>query len=257
MPFLPISPDVQPMTFFLVAGLSLVIAYTIFTLVGFGSALLASPPLAQVMPVASVIPLLALLDCGGSIARAWRARNDVVVSELRSLVPAMLVGQFFGVSALVALPAAAMAVLLGCFVIAYGLINLRRIKKPGVPLNGSVHAIRQGVFGGILGGAFGSGGFIYASYLERKLESRAEFRATQAVMIGISTAWRLILCAFGGLLDGKLFLIALLMLPAALLGGALGRHIDLRLSRERLAFVLNLLLLLSGFLLVVRHIPLL
>ncbi len=52
---------------------AVVVAYTVFTLVGFGSALVASAPLAQVMPVAQVIPLLALLDCGGATLRAWRA----------------------------------------------------------------------------------------------------------------------------------------------------------------------------------------
>lgn len=255
MPFLPINPDVDPLFAIGLAGLAVIVAYTLFTLVGFGSALLASPPLAQIMPVASVIPLLALLDCGGSIVRAWNSRREVAISELYLLVPGMLIGQVLGVSILAMLPAAIMGVLLGCFVVGYGVRNLLLSWKPVQRPVRIMHAIQHGIFGGLLGGAFGSGGFIYASYLQSKLESRSAFRATQAVMIGLSTAWRLVLCAVGGLLNGKLFLMALLMLPAALLGGVLGRHIDLRLSREGLGLVLNFLLLLGGVLLVVRHVP--
>lgn len=46
MPYLPINPDVAPLLAIGLAGLAVIIAYTLFTLVGFGSALLASPPLA-------------------------------------------------------------------------------------------------------------------------------------------------------------------------------------------------------------------
>ena len=67
---------------------ALIAAYMVFTLAGFGTALFASAPLASVMPVAKVVPLLALLDarlagtsfggCGGIerlVARhvAWAA----------------------------------------------------------------------------------------------------------------------------------------------------------------------------------------
>ena len=51
------------------AALTLVAAYTIFALVGFGSAMVASGPLAAVMPVPRIIPLLALLDCAGAAGR--------------------------------------------------------------------------------------------------------------------------------------------------------------------------------------------
>ena len=46
----------------LLAMFAVIGAYAVFTLVGFGSALLASSPLALLMPVARVIPLLALLE---------------------------------------------------------------------------------------------------------------------------------------------------------------------------------------------------
>jgi uncharacterized membrane protein YfcA len=108
------------------------------------------------------------------------------------------------------------------------------------------------VFGGVLGGLFGSGGFVYASYLERRLETRTAFRATQAVLIALSTTWRIILCTWVGLLDVQLVVTAMAFVPAMGMGVVIGRHIDLRMSRDKLFPLLNGLLVASGIGLVMR-----
>lgn len=234
--------------------LAVLLAYTLFFLLGFGSALLASMPLASVMPVASVIPLLVMLDCSGSIARAWRNRQVVDRPALRSLLPFMVVGQFAGVCLLSFLPSPLMAVLLSLFVASYGVCGLFPQQnswfQPEFANSGAFH----GLVGGILGGAFGSGGFVYAGFLQRHLECREAFRATQAVLIGLSTAWRLLLCSLAGLINFELLLLALLLVPAVFFGAVLGSRIDLRLSRSRLQFLLNSLLIASGSGLIIRHI---
>lgn len=113
-------------------------------------------------------------------------------------------------------------------------------------------AIFHGLAGGILGGLFGSGGFMYASYLQRRLEDRNAFRATQAVLIALSTAWRVGLCIVTGLIDRQLITTALVFLPAALIGGGLGKQLDLHLSRKQIYRGLNVLLVLSGIALVIH-----
>lgn len=234
----------------LLAAGALTFAYTIFALVGFGSALIAGAPLAGIMPVASVVPLLALLDCFGSLARGWKSRHLVALHELRRLVPAMLLGQLSGVLLLSRLPGAVTAVLLGCFIVGYGIRGLARRESSFVPAGSG--AMVHGLTGGVLGGLFGSGGFMYAAYLERRLEDRQAFRATQAVLIALSTAWRVGLCVAAGLIDRRLVVTAIALLPVVVLGGLLGRRIDLRLSRGQIFLVLNALLVVSGMALVVR-----
>jgi len=59
----------------LIAIPTLAIAYAIFGIAGFGTALIAAPVLAQIMPVATIVPLLALLDCLTAIV------NGVTLSE--------------------------------------------------------------------------------------------------------------------------------------------------------------------------------
>jgi len=240
-------PD-QPLSFVL-AMLAVVAAYAVFTLIGFGSALLASAPLVQVMPVARVIPMLALLDFAGSALRGWRARHELAWQELRLLLPGMLGGQLLGVFVLARLPAAPMAIALGLFVAYQGANGLLAGKKSDLLARSP---LASGLLGGVLGGLFGSGGFIYAACLERRLESRASFRATQAVLIALSTGWRICLCLFMGLLDLHLLATTLMFVPAMLSGIYLGHHLDLRLGREQLFRLLNTLLLASGLSLLFR-----
>jgi uncharacterized protein len=234
----------------LIAAGALVFAYIVFSLMGFGSALIASGPLAGIMPVAKVVPLLALLDCFSSVARGWKARHLIAAHELKRLVPGMLFGQLLGVLFLSRLPAAMMAILLGCFIACYGIRGLVAW-RPSV-FHVSYGAIFHGLAGGVLGGLFGSGGFMYASYLERRLEDRNSFRATQAVLIALSAAWRVGLCIATGLIDSRLLITALVLLPAVLIGGGLGKRIDLHLSRDQSYLALNVLLVISGITLVIR-----
>lgn len=225
------------------AAAILVIAYALFALAGFGSALIASAPLAWVLPVARIVPLLAVLDCAGSVSRAWQARTTVDRAALGRLLPGMLLGQIVGVGLLSALPAHGLALLLGGFVASYGVWHAlgRRGAEQATP----TRAWLYGGFGGVLGGVFGSGGFAYAAYLQPRLE-RAAFRATQGVLIALSTAWRIALCAASGLVDGRLLVTAALLLPAAWLGLTLGQRIDRRLSGPALGRLIDGLLIVAG-----------
>ncbi|CAI0931084.1 Uncharacterised protein [Serratia liquefaciens] len=47
---------------YLVLAATLLVAYVIFGIAGFGSALVAGPVMALYIPVAKIVPLLALLD---------------------------------------------------------------------------------------------------------------------------------------------------------------------------------------------------
>jgi len=237
----------------LLAFAAVVLAYAVLTLVGFGSALMASAPLAMVMPVAKVIPMLAMLDCAGSSLRGWRVRKAVAWREFGRLFPGMLLGQVAGVLFLARLPLTWMALALGLFVIWQGARGLLARSRPPAGLPERPYAaLGKGLLGGVLGGLFGSGGFIYAAYLERRLESRDAFRATQALLIALSTAWRILLCLSVGLVDLALLKTALLFVPAMALGVHAGHHIDLRISRAHLFMLLNGLLVVSGAVLIGR-----
>lgn len=237
-----------------VALLAVICGYALFSLFGFGSAILATPGLVLVMPMARIVPLLAMLDAGSSALRAWRGRGAIDSAAIRLLLPCMLAGQILGVGLLRYLPVRETALLFGCFIALLGLSSLLqpRAKRQGVAC-GTWSGIGHGLAGGVLGGMFGSGGFLYARYLQRRLPQADYFLATQAVMIGISTVWRVVLCILSGLIDGGLLLTALILAPAVWAGFGIGRLAQGRISRQRWGVLLNGLLVVAGLLLVYRH----
>lgn len=237
-----IFPATEPTTLAAVFA-TLVLAYAIFALLGFGTALVAATPLAWAMPVAQVIPLLALLDGASALRRGYANRQRVDLPAVGRLLPGMVAGQALGVGLVAVLPLPLSAALLGGFVAAYGARSLWG--APRQPPSDRAAWLWGGI-GGVLGGMFGSGGFVYASYLQARLPERDTFRASQAVMISASTLWRIALCAMSGFIDLRLLGLAALLWPAVHLGHRFGALIDRRLSVEGFRRVLDLMLIASG-----------
>jgi uncharacterized protein len=200
---------------------TLVAAYIIFGIAGFGTALVAAPILAQAMPVASIVPLLALLDFAAAAISGYRLSDKIARTELVWLAPLMIVGSIVGVTLLISLPAKLMMLLLGVFAASYGSYGLlappieRKIGKAWVGLFAPI--------GGMFSAMFGSGGFVYAIYLSLRLDDKDAIRATQSTLIGLSTLTRVLLfLAVGIYSDPQLLLLALVSAPAMSLGFTLG-----------------------------------
>ncbi len=146
----------------LVPLLILLSAYIVFGIAGFGTALIAAPLLTFYMPVAKVIPLLALLDFAAALITFLHDRRGVNWSELKSLVPLMIIGSLVGVAILLYSHPDILLLMLGFFVIAYSIYALSGYKK--TPSFSKVASIPIGLIGSVFRALFGSGGFLYAIY---------------------------------------------------------------------------------------------
>jgi len=235
----------------LVSFAAITLAYAIFALAGFGSVFITAPALAQMMPLSIVVPVLALVDCGAATLNGWKLGRKIVLRELVLLIPLMIAGSYLGAKALLVLPARPMMIALGVFVIVYALQALLWV--PGEARIGRGWVIPIGALGGIFSGMFGSGGFIYAMYLTRRLADKDEMRATQSALIGLSTLTRAVIFFAAGLytdLNNLLFAVA--CLPAMALGTWLGHRVTLTMSREQFLKTIHSLLIVSGGALLVR-----
>ncbi|WP_236208824.1 sulfite exporter TauE/SafE family protein [Pseudomonas tohonis] len=245
----------SPTDWLLIAG-AIALAYVVFGIAGFGTALVAGPLLVSSLPMARIIPLLVLLDFVASAGSWFTARQAVAGSELRRLLPCMALGCAVGAYGLVNLDAELLMLLFGLFVCAYAIwsLFLQPVRQaPMKPLWG----VPFGVFGGTLGALFGSGGFLYALYLSGRLPEKEQIRATQSALIGCSTLVRLGLFVLAGLYaDWQILLLALSLLPAMALGLWTGRRLTLRLSREAFVRLVTWLVLCSGVALVARYLAL-
>ncbi len=227
-------------------------AYIIFGIAGFGTALVASPVLALYVPIAKIVPLLALMDMCAAFVNVSRDGRKADWRELRRLVPLMVVGSLIGAAILLKTRPDILLLALGIFVVGYALYSLSGLKpqRRFAPLA----SVPFGAIGGIFSALFGSGGFIYAIYLSGRIDNKESMRITQTTLIGLSTLTRVVLFALAGVyLDTRLLWLALILAPGMLLGIAIGRRITLKMSREQFLKVINIVVLGSGIMLIVRY----
>lgn len=235
-----------------VAVVAIALAYIIFSLTGFGSALVAAPLLAHVMPVPIVIPLLAVLDFVASALRGIHLNKEIARDEIVVLIPAMLVGNAIGATLIFTLSPRILAVVLGVFVSAYAIYALSGFQSLQ-PISRS-RAASYGIVGGACSAMFGSGGFLYALYLNKRLSSTQTIRATQSAIINLSTFIRVIIFAFTSVYYSRVFWMWVLFLaPAMFLGEYLGYRISRHLLIHRFRMILHSFLLLSGASLILRY----
>lgn len=230
---------------------ALLVGYLVFGMTGFGTALVAAPILAHAMPVASIVPLLALLDCAAAATAGVRIGDKVDTTELKRLVPLMVVGTLIGATLLLYVPARPMMLALGVFVTGYALYGLLAAPpKRHIP---AIWVVPLGTIGGIFSAMFGSGGPLYAMYLSRRLFDRDAMRATQTALIGLATFSRAIIFAIAGFYsDWHIPVLALMLLPVMAIGILTANRVASRLSREKFLRVLHVVLIGSGISLVVR-----
>lgn len=231
--------------------LAIALAYVVFGVAGFGTALVAGPLLILCLPLSKIIPLLVLLDFVAAFGNWLPSRRDVARPELLRLLPCMAMGCVIGVVFLLNLKSDLLLLLMGIFISAYAVYSLAVKVRPTEVA--PVWAIPTGVTGGLFGALFGSGGFLYALYLNARLPKDAA-RATQSALISCSTVVRLSLFVIAGVYaDGALLLLAVCLLPAMALGLWTGRRLTRKLSREAFVRLVTWLVLASGIALIGRY----
>ena len=237
---------------YLIIFLTLACAYVIFGIAGFGSALLASPVLALYLPVTKIVPLLALIDMCAAFFNVRRDARKAEWSELRRLVPLMVVGSLVGAAILLTTKPLLLELALGVFAVGYALYSLIG-KKPQRHFQ-PIAVLPFGLVGGVFSALFGSGGFVYVIYLAGRLRDKNAIRITQSTLIGLSTMTRVIILALAGVyLDTSLLWLALVLAPGMLVGVTVGRRMTLKMSREQFLRLLNCVVLASGLALIVRY----
>lgn len=231
---------------------ALMFAYIIFGIAGFGTALIASPLLALYIPVPKIVPLMALLDLSAAIINVSRDARSADWGELKRLVPMMMLGSLVGAAILLTTRPDILLLGLGIFVIGYS-IYVWSGYKPVTHLPAGA-AIPFGSIGGVFSALFGSGGFVYIIYLSGRLQDKHTLRITQSTLIGMSTFTRVVLFALAGVyMDASLLWLALCLAPGMMVGVTVGRRLTLNMSRERFMKFINVVVLASGVMLIVRY----
>ena len=230
---------------------TLVVGYTIFGIAGFGAALIVAPILAHVIPVADIVPMLAVLDMVAAFVGGFRLSDKIARRELAWLAPLMVIGSIVGVRLLLTLPPQIMMAALGIFCVGYAIYSFI---SPAARRHISQYWVLPfGLVGGVFSSMFATGGPIYAAYLSRRVDDKDAIRATVTTLIGLATVTRVILFTLSGVYsDWTLLTMALALAPAMALGTWLGHSITMKLSREHFLRMLYTLMIASGSSLIIR-----
>jgi len=217
----------------------------IFGTTGFGGALIAVPLATHLEPLQFALALYVLVDMGNALSVGLERPKNAVRGELKWLLPAILAGTAVAATVLVNLPRRASMGALGVFIVCYAVYALVRREGQGRISPG--WAWPAGLVGGITSTLFGSGGPAYVIYLSQRGMTKDEFRATLGLAILFSISMRVVAFVLTGLLlDPRVWIAAIFVVPSALIGIQVARRIFLRISREALMRAIALLLFGSG-----------
>lgn len=223
-------------------------AYVVRGMSGFGAGLVATPLLAFLLPMTTVVPTTALIVFVLFIFLTLRDRHQVQWDEFKRLLPPTLIGVVGGLYLFTLLDNRLMLKLLGGFLLAYacymlitqwvGMQQLKLSEKWAFPL-GFLGAFIDSMFGG-------GGGTLVVIYMHGRSVSKAEFRATLAVLWFVEMIARIGGYLLAGFYTHSTLALVAVMLPFMLLGTWLGETINARISHETFTKILAGMLMLSG-----------
>lgn len=206
-------------------------------LAGFGTGLVLPVFLVPVVGVANVVPVMAVAMLFANGGRIAAFRHDVRWDHVRRVLVGGLPACALGAWVYTRLPADAIALLLGAFLLAA--VPLRRmLKRAGLRLSARGEVVAGTGFGVLNGGLTGAGVLLIATLMAAGVEGAALI-ATDAV---VSVAMGLLKVAtFGGLdaLDARLAVIGLAIGACTVPGGFVARVLLRRIPAGVHAWVME------------------
>lgn len=204
---------------------------------GFGSALIAVPLLALMLPVETVVPLMALVGVAVSAFNLWHLRHAIRFSPLVPLLAGYLLGTPLGLYFLTRAPENLILGSLGVFLTAYALLSLAGRRPDYAWLR--EQRVGIGAVSGAMGAAFSTNGPPVILHVAAHSEWSADRQKATLVLYFLTASGITVLAhGYSGLVTQEVlswFLWSTPMLLAGTLTGAwlygrLGEHNYRRLT---------------------------
>lgn len=242
------------LTTLLLAGVIVFAGHLVKGVSGFGSALFAVPLLLLILDVSVVTPTFLLFDLASGVllvASNWRSINRRLFLLLLS---GMVVGTALGTWVLLAVSHQALTRVLGLLVAGWAIVMLLD-KEPETlsPAHAASTALApiSGFLGGALGATFSVNGPPIIIYLSQVMDDKQMFRATLYGVFFADACYRGALFAWSGLLDGRIFGLAVLLAPFLVAGVAAGSRLQKFLNERVFRQVVAGILAATGVLLLI------
>jgi uncharacterized membrane protein YfcA len=212
-------------------------------LLGFGGALIAMPLLVMLIGIQAATPVFALVGTLSTLLNAVRLRSHTTPKDLIRLVAPAIVGIPLGILLLTRVDSELITAVLGIILVAYALYNLLGWVMPR--MSHPAWAYLAGFSSGILSGAFNTGGPPVIVYASARRWTADQFRANLQTYFLIISVFLVVGHGLSGHFTADVWRMALLAVPALLVGQALGvllcRYVEADFFRKLVLVFLLLL----------------
>ena len=230
------------LTMYLLGGLTMLLTATLGGITGFGASLLSTPALLLIgLPLRSIVVINLATVLVTRAVTGVRLREHIIPRRPLLLVLGSIPGLYLGTLLAQHVDAIVLKRSAGIVIVLATVIQIRTMRRPPPPpIRGS--AVVAGLLGGTLGATTSLNGIPPAILLARDRAMPRSFQADLALYFICSNTIALALLAARGLFVGQaLAPVALVWMPGALLGNALGTTVGGRVPHRvflAVAFIL-------------------
>lgn len=217
---------------------------------GFGFGLVTMPLLGLYLPIRVAVPLVAIHGFVLVALMSWRLRIAADRSKWLPLVAGGVLATPMGVYYLRIANEHLLKTCLGVFVLIYSIMSLTA-RLPSWKLSNR-YGYLAGCLGGILGGAFNTGGPPVIVYVTTQGWKKDEIRSALQIFFLALGLWKLPLYWGMGLFTSLVIKITVITLPATVVGTLFGDYLSHRFGETRFRKILLILLVILGITLIVR-----
>lgn len=227
--------------------LILTMTSTVGAMMGYGMAVIALPFCAFFMDLKMLPPLFGTMGGIASLYISIKERRHINWKELWRILAWCAIGFPVGIYGFHRLPVDKLNIFLGVFIVvvaAHGFWKTytRRVSRPWNWLFGRALL----VLGGVIHGAFTTGGPAVIAYSEPILKDKHEFRATMMLLWGILNPIFVTIYWLSPTRQIEVFWLSLFCLPAIFIGVRTGQFLHHRISERGFRLAVFMLLFLSG-----------
>ena len=237
----------------ILCGLTVLATHLIEGVTGFGSSVLALPFLTPLAGIRNAVPMLCLLNCVMAAYLVCRSRRSISWKEFGFIALWVASGLPVGLALYEFLPAHILCAVLGAAMIVIGADGTRKSWKRADDSAGNAGAKRS-IFmralllcGGIIQGAFGSGGPFIVIYAAKALPDKSLFRVTLSLLWLVTNSVRLVVWTGQGTVWNRENLtLSLAGLPFMVAGVLIGDYLHRRVNAFYFRLCVYLVLCAAG-----------
>lgn len=239
------------MVYLVVAAITLVAGF-VQGVAGFGFGMVSMGVLPFVLPVKTAVPLIAVFGLFVNGMLLWELRRHIDLSRAKGLLLMTFVGIPLGVAFLKGFDASVVKLVLGVVILLYTTTSLMGTLKP-IPHIHTAWGWVMGLFGGVLGGAFGTGGPPVIIYMTLADWPKDLIKSTLPAIFLLTSVFQTILFAANGMLGAEQLELNAVALPGLVLGVWLGSRLYAIIDQALFKRIILILLTILGVVFIVNR----